>query len=75
MGGAVSWISRIQRCIALSTTEAEYVAVTKACKEALWLSRVVGNLGCTNDSPLLHCDSQSAIQLALNPVFHAKTKP
>ena len=70
----MSWTSRLQKCIALSTTEAEYVAATEACKEALWLSRLVVDLGFTGDIPLLHCDSQSAIQLAKNPVFHAKTK-
>ena len=74
MGGAVSWISRMQRCTALSTTEAEYVAASEACKEALWLSRLVADLGCTKHIPLLHCDNQSAIQLARNPVFHSKTK-
>lgn len=58
----------------MSTTEAEYIAATEACKEALWLSRLVGDLGITSDIPFLHCDSQSAIQLAHNPVFHAKTK-
>ena len=73
-GGAMSWISRMQKCIALSTIEAEYIAATEACKEAIWLSRLVADLGYTGDIPLLHCDSQSAIQLAKNPVFHAKTK-
>ena len=72
-GGAVSWISRLQKCVALSTTEAEYVAATEACKEALWLSYLVRDLGIT-ELPILHCDSQSAIMLARNPVFHAKTK-
>ena len=73
-GGAISWISRVQGCIALSTTEAEYVAAAEACKEALWLARLVADLGFPGDVPFLHCDSQSAIQLARNPVFHAKTK-
>ncbi|MCO5580732.1 hypothetical protein L7F22_034602 [Adiantum nelumboides] len=72
--GAVSWISRLQKCVALSTTEAEYVAATKATKEALWLMRLVGELGIDAKIPVLHCDSQSAIMLARNPVFHAKTK-
>nr|GEW15332.1 hypothetical protein [Tanacetum cinerariifolium] len=38
-GGAVSWQSRLQKCVALSITEVEYVAATKACKELLWLKR------------------------------------
>lgn len=73
-GGTVSWISRLQKCVALSTTEAEYVAATEACKEALWLMRLVEELGIEAKIPVLHCDSQSAIMLARNPVFHAKTK-
>ena len=73
-GGPVSWASRLQPCVALSTTEAEYMAATEAAKEALWLSRLVGDLGMAVDAPMLHCDSQSAIALAQNPVFHAKTK-
>ena len=73
-GGAVSWRSRLQDCITLSTIEAEYVAATKARKEAIWLARLVGDLGMNVEMPVLHCDSQSAIQLAKNLVFHAKTK-
>ncbi|MCO5546935.1 hypothetical protein L7F22_000374 [Adiantum nelumboides] len=73
-GGAVSWISRLQKCVALSTTEAEYVAATEASKEALWLMRLVEEVGIKSQVPVLHCDSQSAIMLARNPVFHAKTK-
>ncbi|MCO5567257.1 hypothetical protein L7F22_020946 [Adiantum nelumboides] len=73
-GGAISWLSRLQSCVMLSTTEAEYVAASEACKEAIWLTRLVGYLGIVREIPVLHCDSQSAIQLARNPVFHAKTK-
>ncbi|MCO5597082.1 hypothetical protein L7F22_051156 [Adiantum nelumboides] len=73
-GGTVSWISRLQKCVALSTTEAEYVAATEASKEVLWLMRLVEELGIKSQVPVLHCDSQSAIMLARNPVFHAKTK-
>ena len=43
-------------------------------KEAIWLARLVRDLGITVEMPTLHCDSQSAIMLAKNPVFHAKTK-
>ena len=72
-GGPVSWASRIHPCVALSTTEAEYMAAVEAAKEALWLSWLVGDLGMAVDAPMLHSDSQSAIALAQNPVFHAKT--
>ena len=66
-------MSILQKCVALSTTEAEYVVSTKACKEALWLLYLVRDLGIT-ELPILHCDNQSAIMLARNPVFHSKTK-
>ena len=36
-GGAVAWQSRLQKCVALSTTEAEFIAATEACKELLWM--------------------------------------
>ncbi|MCO5550458.1 hypothetical protein L7F22_003945 [Adiantum nelumboides] len=73
-GGAISWFSRLQSCVTLSTIEAEYVATSESCKEAIWLTRLVGDLGIVGEIPVLHCDSQSAIQLARNPVFHSKTK-
>ncbi|MCO5574275.1 hypothetical protein L7F22_028057 [Adiantum nelumboides] len=72
--GPVSWASCLQPCVALSTIEAEYMAVTEAAKEALWLSWLVGDLVMAGDAPMLHCDSHSAIALAWNHVFHAKTK-
>ena len=73
-GSAISWRSVLQDCMSISTTEAEYVAASEACKEAIWLTRLVGDLGLEQKIPVLHCDSQSAIALAKNPVFHAKTK-
>ncbi|MCO5612939.1 hypothetical protein L7F22_067212 [Adiantum nelumboides] len=72
--GAVSWRSRLQTCVIQSTIEAEYVAASEACKEAIWLGRLVTNLGIKEETPMLHCDSQSAIQLARNPFYHSKTK-
>ncbi|MCO5567226.1 hypothetical protein L7F22_020915 [Adiantum nelumboides] len=73
-GGAISWRSRLQTCVTQSTTEAEYVAASEACKEAIWLGQLVTDLGIKEETPMLHCDSQSAIQLARNPVYHSKTK-
>ena len=73
-GGAVSWRSRLQDCVTQSTIEAEYVAASEASKESIWLGRLVTDLGIKQELPVLHCDSQSAIQLAKNLVFHAKKK-
>ncbi|MCO5573090.1 hypothetical protein L7F22_026855 [Adiantum nelumboides] len=72
-GAAVSWRSCLQNCTSSFTTEVEYVAVSTGSKEAVWLSRLVGDLG-IHQTPVLHCDNQSAIALAKNPVFHSKSK-
>ncbi|MCO5603342.1 hypothetical protein L7F22_057492 [Adiantum nelumboides] len=69
----VSWRSILQACTSSSTMESEYVAASSAGKEAVWLARLVGDLG-IHQIPVLHCDSQSAITLAKNPVFHSKMK-
>ena len=56
------------------TSKAEYIAMIEACKKAIWITHLVKELGITIEIPTLHCDSQSAIMLAKNLVFHAKTK-
>ena len=58
----------------MSTTEAKYIATSEACKEAIWLTRLVTDLGIAVEIFTLYCDSQSAIMLAKNLIFHAKTK-
>ena len=58
----------------MSTTEAEYLVASELCKEAIWLARLVGDLGISVEVPTLHCDIQNAIMLAKNSLFHAKTK-
>ncbi|KAL5839560.1 hypothetical protein ACOSQ4_012168 [Xanthoceras sorbifolium] len=73
-GTAVSWVSQLQKIVALSTTEAEYVAVTEASKEMVWLQNFLEELGKKQEDNVLYCDSQSAIHLAKNPSFHSRTK-
>jgi hypothetical protein len=73
-GGAVSWQSRLQKCVALSTTEAEYMAATEACKELLWLKRFMQELGFMQQRYVVLCDNQSTIHLAKNSMFHKRTK-
>ncbi len=73
-GTAVSWVLRLQKIVALSTTEAEYVAVTEAGKVMVWLQGFLEELGQRQKKSILHSDSQSAIFLAKNPTFHSRTK-
>uniref|UniRef100_A0A803MQJ7 Retrovirus-related Pol polyprotein from transposon TNT 1-94 n=1 Tax=Chenopodium quinoa TaxID=63459 RepID=A0A803MQJ7_CHEQI len=73
-GGAISWQSRLQKCVALSTTEAEYIVVTETCKELLWMKNFLQELGIKQDKYTLYCDDQSAIHQAKNPTFHARSK-
>ena len=72
--GPVSWKSTLQATVALSTTEAEYMAITEAVKEAIWLHGLLEELGVGQKHLMVHSDSQSAIHLAKNQVFHARTK-
>jgi len=73
-GTAISWMSRLQKSVALSTTEAEYMANSEAAKEMIWLKRFLEELGKKQGDCELFSDSQSAIYLAKNPVFHARSK-
>ena len=74
-GGAVSWSSKKQELVTLSTTEAEYVAATHTAKEAMWLRRLIGELFKAIEEPTtLFSDSKSAIALAQDGHYHARTK-
>ncbi|KAL4016323.1 hypothetical protein IC575_023971 [Cucumis melo] len=74
IGGAASWQSRLQKCVALSTTEAEYIVATEACKEMLWMKRFIQKLGFKQQRYVIYCDNQSAIHLVKNATFHSRTK-
>jgi hypothetical protein len=74
VGGDISWMSNLQNIISLSATEAEYVAASHACKEAIWLKGLFGEFGRMQDKVRLLCDSQSTIHSAKNPAYHSKTK-
>jgi hypothetical protein len=74
-GGAVSWSTKKQEIISLSTTESEYVAATYAAKEALWLRSLISQLfGTTLPATTLFSDNQSAIALTKEHQYHARTK-
>lgn len=73
-GNTVSWKSSLQKVVALSTTETEYMALSEATKEALWLRGICEEMGFKQNAAEVHCDSQSAIHLAKNNMFHERTK-
>eukprot|EP00253_Pinus_taeda_P029660 PITA_29660 len=70
----VSWKSKKQSVVALSTTEAEYITTTHAIKEAVWLQRLCSSMGLLKGDIRIDCDIQSAIFLAKNPSYHSNTK-
>lgn len=73
-GNTISWKSGLQSVVALSTTEAEYIALNEAAKEAIWLKGLSEEMGFKQSSVQIMCDSQSAIALAKNSVYHERTK-
>src|SRR6266702_710691 len=74
-GGAISWSSRKQELVTLSTAEAKYVAATHASKETIWLCKLLGKLfpSLLILTPL-YCDNQAVLKLATNDNYHACTK-
>ena len=73
--GAVSWLSQKQSTVALSTAEAEYIALGSATQEAIWLRQLLGDLKVNVSTPLeILEDNQGTIAMAKNPVGHKRTK-
>lgn len=73
--GAVTWSSKKQETVALSSSEAEYAAVTAAARQALWLQKLLADFHVEQkEATVLFCDNRSAIAMAKNPAFHGRTK-
>ncbi len=75
-GAAISHLSKLQSIVALSTCEAEYVAMCEAGKEAVWLRYLLAELGFRKRSiPVtLYADNQGSIAMSNNTEFHRRTK-
>ena len=74
-GTAISWRSKKQTCVALSTAEAEYIALASAVQESLWLQQLVTDLKKEEvKSMVMYEDNQSAISMTKNPQFHGRAK-
>jgi hypothetical protein len=73
----ISWSSKRQNVVALSSCEAEYMGETQAAKEAIWLRTLLSQLLEQGEKPvatIIYGDNQSAIKLSKNPEFHSRTK-
>ena len=74
-GGCVSWASRVQPTVALSTMEAEYMAAAEAVKEVIWCRKLLEELTVQEmDEITINCDNQSCMKLIANPVHHRRSK-
>lgn len=73
-GAAISWEARKQRTVSLSSTEAEYIAISEATKEALYLQGIISNIGLSCNTVTLYNDSQSAQKLIKCIGYRSRTK-
>ncbi|KAG7559402.1 Ribonuclease H-like superfamily [Arabidopsis thaliana x Arabidopsis arenosa] len=74
-GNLVTWRSKKQKVVSLSSAEAEYRAMRKLTTEIMWLKALLKDFGIDTPKPItMHCDNQAAIHIASNSVFHERTK-
>ncbi|OAE30123.1 hypothetical protein AXG93_1112s1410 [Marchantia polymorpha subsp. ruderalis] len=70
----ISWMSTLLKCVAQSTIDGKYVAAAEAAKEAIWLDMLVAEMRLSHDIVNLHCNSQSALYLAVNQIMNSRVK-
>jgi hypothetical protein len=73
-GGVVTYSSKLQRTVALSSAEAEYMGLAHGTQEVLFLRELVKEIGLSQSQTIIHVDNQAAQQMAMNPVHHQRTK-
>ena len=73
--GVFSWASKKQDTVAQSSAEAEYIAAANSANQAIWLRRILEDMGeKQNEATQIFCDNKSTIAMVKNPVFHGRTK-
>ncbi|KAA0039199.1 gag-pol polyprotein [Cucumis melo var. makuwa] len=70
----VSWFSKKQNCVSLSTAEAEYIAAGIGCTQMIWMKNMLNEYVIIQGVMTLYCDNLSAIDISKNPVQHSRTK-
>ena len=70
----VSWMSKKQNSVSLSTAEAEYIAAGSCCAKLLWMKKLLHDYGISQDTMCIFCDNTNTINLLKNPVQHSKSK-
>jgi hypothetical protein len=70
----MSWSSKKQNSISLSTAEAEYISVASCCTQLLWMKQTLKDYGVSLGTVLLLCNNESTINIANNPIQHSRTK-
>jgi hypothetical protein len=73
-GKLVSWTSKKQTAVSLSTAEAEYISAASCCAQILWMKNQLTDYGVKYTKTPIFCDNTSAIAISHNPVMHSKTK-
>jgi hypothetical protein len=70
----ISWFSKKQNCVSLSTAEAEYIAAGSSCSQLVWMKQILSEYNVTQEVMTLYCDNLSAINISKNPIQHSRTK-
>jgi hypothetical protein len=70
----ISWFSKKQNSVALSTAEAEYIAAGSSCSQLVWMKQMLKEYNVEYDVLTLYCDNLSAINISKNPIQHSRTK-
>ena len=70
----VTWMSKKQNFVSLSTIEAKYIVAGSCCSQLLWMKKLLSDYGISQDTMVVCCDNSSAINISKNSVQHSKTK-
>jgi len=70
----ISWFSKKQNCVSLSTVEAEYIAAGSSCSQLVWMKQMLKEYNVEQDILTLYCDNLSVINISKNPIQHSRTK-